>query len=144
MTIFLPLEASSSVPQSPAFLIPSPDPIAQINRVIKAILKAKRIVIVCGAIYPPSHHFERGISSLHCYTGAGISVQAGIPDFRSSEGLFQTLKRDNPREALSSGKDLFDASVFNVSIQYTICAAPGHVPDVLPACWAFLCKIIVY
>ncbi|KAG6373435.1 DHS-like NAD/FAD-binding domain-containing protein [Boletus reticuloceps] len=41
------------------------------------------------------------------------SVQAGIPDFRSPTGLFQTLKRDNPKEALSSGKDLFDASVFN-------------------------------
>jgi NAD-dependent SIR2 family protein deacetylase len=48
--------------------------------------------------------------------GAGISVQAGIPDFRSPEGLFQTLKRDNPRESLASGKDLFDASVFNVSV----------------------------
>ena len=57
---------------------------------------------------------------LHCLpltgsdAGAGISVQAGIPDFRSQEGLFRTLKRDNPREALSSGKDLFDASVFHV------------------------------
>lgn len=49
-------------------------------------------------------------------SGAGISVRAGIPDFRSSEGLFKTLKRDNPREALASGKDLFDASVFNVSV----------------------------
>jgi NAD-dependent histone deacetylase SIR2 len=48
--------------------------------------------------------------------GAGISVQAGIPDFRSPEGLFKTLKRDNPREVLASGKDLFDASVFNVSV----------------------------
>lgn len=48
------------------------------------------------------------------FQGAGVSVGAGIPDFRSSEGLFHTLKRDNPREALSSGKDLFDASVFNV------------------------------
>ncbi|GAW07804.1 DHS-like NAD FAD-binding domain-containing protein [Lentinula edodes] len=57
-----------------------------------AILKAKRIVVICGA---------------------GISVKAGIPDFRSSDGLFQTLKRDNPKDALSSGKDLFDASVFN-------------------------------
>jgi hypothetical protein len=61
-------------------------------------------------------------------TGAGISVQAGvlptvsahpvltdklgIPDFRSPAGLFHTLKRDNPKESLSSGKDLFDASVF--------------------------------
>ena len=41
-------------------------------------------------------------------------MQAGIPDFRSPSGLFQTLKRDNPKEALTSGKDLFDASVFNV------------------------------
>lgn len=41
-------------------------------------------------------------------------MQAGIPDFRSSDGLFQSLKKDNP--TLSSGKDLFDASVFNVSV----------------------------
>ena len=45
--------------------------------------------------------------------GAGISVQAGIPDFRSETGLFQTLKKEN--SSLSSGRDLFDASVFNVS-----------------------------
>lgn len=56
------------------------------------------------------------LNAFHCFSiGAGISVQAGIPDFRSPEGLFQTLKRDNPRESLTSGKDLFDASVFNVS-----------------------------
>lgn len=42
-------------------------------------------------------------------------MKAGIPDFRSPEGLFQTLKRDNPKEVLASGKDLFDASVFHVS-----------------------------
>ncbi|KIY43920.1 DHS-like NAD/FAD-binding domain-containing protein, partial [Fistulina hepatica ATCC 64428] len=58
------------------------------SKVVNSILSAKRIVVVCGA---------------------GISVEAGIPDFRSSEGLFHTLKRDS----LSSGKDLFDASVFN-------------------------------
>lgn len=52
-------------------------------------------------------------------SGAGISVQAGIPDFRSAEGLFQTIKRDNPREAMSCGKELFDVSVFNVSVSFT-------------------------
>jgi NAD-dependent SIR2 family protein deacetylase len=45
-------------------------------------------------------------------------VQAGIPDFRSSEGLFQSLKKDHPKD-LSSGRDLFDASVFSVSVLTT-------------------------
>ncbi|RDX57501.1 DHS-like NAD/FAD-binding domain-containing protein [Lentinus brumalis] len=90
MTAFLPLDAATPLPPSPAFLVPSPDPVSHMKRVVKAVLKARRIAVVCGA---------------------GISVQAGIPDFRSSEGLFQSLKKDHP--TLSSGKDLFDASVFN-------------------------------
>lgn len=36
--------------------------------------------------------------------GAGVSVAAGIPDFRSSDGLFSTLRK----EGVSSGKALFD------------------------------------
>ncbi|TFK46068.1 DHS-like NAD/FAD-binding domain-containing protein [Heliocybe sulcata] len=92
MTVCLPLEAASPVPQTPAFLVRPADPENQLGRVLKAILKARRIAVVCGA---------------------GISVHAGIPDFRSPEGLFQALKRDNPKESLSSGRDLFDASVFN-------------------------------
>jgi NAD-dependent SIR2 family protein deacetylase len=54
------------------------------------------------------------------FKGAGISVQAGIPDFRSSDGLFQSIKRDNPKEAMSSGKELFDVSVFNVRLSCII------------------------
>ena len=38
-------------------------------------------------------------------TGAGVSVAAGIPDFRSTAGLFQSLKKENK---VSNGKDLFD------------------------------------
>ncbi|KAF9448324.1 DHS-like NAD/FAD-binding domain-containing protein [Macrolepiota fuliginosa MF-IS2] len=92
MTVFLPLEVNSPLPSTPSFLSQSSNVIAQLQKVVHTISKAKRIVVICGA---------------------GISVQAGIPDFRSPEGLFRTLKRDNPRENLASGKDLFDASVFN-------------------------------
>lgn len=41
-------------------------------------------------------------------TGAGISVNSGIPDFRSSNGLFQGLKS----KSTGSGKNLFDYNVF--------------------------------
>lgn len=47
--------------------------------------------------------------------GAGISTGSGIPDFRSTEGLFATLKAQYPEAKLTSGKDLFDASLFSVS-----------------------------
>jgi hypothetical protein len=112
MTLYIPLDAANDHPNAPPFLLPSSSPAAHLTTVIQSILKAKRIAVVCGA---------------------GISVEAGIPDFRyvavisppqssmlildvtrSQDGLFQTLRRDHPKESLSSGKDLFDASVFKV------------------------------
>jgi NAD-dependent histone deacetylase SIR2 len=44
-------------------------------------------------------------------TGAGISVASGIPDFRSSNGLFQGLKATTSPG--SNGKALFDSSVYS-------------------------------
>ncbi|KAI5466155.1 DHS-like NAD/FAD-binding domain-containing protein [Mariannaea sp. PMI_226] len=61
----------------------------QMERLISALRKKKKIVVIAGA---------------------GISVSAGIPDFRSSTGMFATAKRDHKLKG--SGKHLFDASVY--------------------------------
>ncbi|KAL3428048.1 nad-dependent histone deacetylase sir2 [Phlyctema vagabunda] len=61
----------------------------QLNRLVKALQKKRKIVVIAGA---------------------GISVSAGIPDFRSSTGLFTTLRSEHKLKA--SGKHLFDASVY--------------------------------
>ncbi|KAM3546523.1 NAD-dependent protein deacetylase hst4 [Beauveria bassiana] len=62
---------------------------AQMDRLLSVLHKKKKIVVVAGA---------------------GISVSAGIPDFRSSNGLFATTKKQY--NVKSSGKHLFDASVY--------------------------------
>jgi NAD-dependent histone deacetylase SIR2 len=56
------------------------------------------------------HHVFKHSRRLIVITGAGISVSAGIPDFRSQTGLFTTLKGD--LKLKSSGKEMFDASVY--------------------------------
>lgn len=61
----------------------------QLKRLLDVLHKKRKIVVIAGA---------------------GISVSAGIPDFRSATGLFNTLKKEHGLK--SSGKDLFDASVY--------------------------------
>ncbi|KAM5476290.1 hypothetical protein MauCBS54593_000975 [Microsporum audouinii] len=65
-----------------------PEQEAQLQTLLRTLREHRKIVVVAGA---------------------GISVSAGIPDFRSSNGLFNTLKKDHKLRA--SGKQLFDASV---------------------------------
>ncbi|KAI1470378.1 DHS-like NAD/FAD-binding domain-containing protein [Daldinia caldariorum] len=60
-----------------------------LEQLTSALRKKKKIVVIAGA---------------------GISVSAGIPDFRSSTGLFATLPKEHGLRG--SGKHLFDASVY--------------------------------
>jgi hypothetical protein len=48
MTVFLPLQEGTATPPVPSFLCPASEPTDYWKRVIKAILKAKHIAVVCG------------------------------------------------------------------------------------------------
>lgn len=61
-----------------------------------------------------------GSRKIVAVTGAGISVSAGIPDFRSAEGLYarvlsapEATGAGRPAARGAKGKDFFDASFFN-------------------------------
>lgn len=56
-------------------------------------------------------HALRNRRKIVVIAGAGISVSAGIPDFRSSNGLFAGLQSEHKLKG-GSGKQLFDASVY--------------------------------
>ncbi|KFY99717.1 hypothetical protein V498_00561 [Pseudogymnoascus sp. VKM F-4517 (FW-2822)] len=61
----------------------------QLQRLLKVLRTKRKIVVIAGA---------------------GISVSAGIPDFRSSTGLFTSLR--SKHDLKTSGKHLFDAAVY--------------------------------
>ncbi|KAJ2808253.1 NAD-dependent deacetylase hst3 [Coemansia helicoidea] len=61
----------------------------QVAALVKRVAAARRVAVV---------------------TGAGISVNCGIPDFRSSTGLFRQIQGAHG-DVVCKGRDLFDASV---------------------------------
>lgn len=61
-----------------------------LHQVAKLVFKAKRATVL---------------------TGAGISCNAGIPDFRSDDGLYNIVKAKYPSSFIK-GQDLFDISLF--------------------------------
>lgn len=52
-------------------------------------------------------------------TGAGISCNAGIPDFRSSDGLYNMVKSKFPKKIVK-GQDLFDISIFRDEVTLSL------------------------
>lgn len=67
------------------------DDISTINAIARVLSKSRRIVGIVGA---------------------GLSVGAGIPDFRSQDGIFQQLGSSVNRSK-QAGKEFFDASVYS-------------------------------
>ncbi|WFD19084.1 hypothetical protein MCAP1_001304 [Malassezia caprae] len=77
----------------PAYAVESDNRERDLGRLYKSLWEARRIAVVCGA-------------------GVSVSPPANIPDFRSATGLFARLKERFPHAGLTSGKDLFDARLF--------------------------------
>ncbi|KAI5956500.1 HST3 [Candida jiufengensis] len=69
-----------------------------LNETIKHIFKSKKTTVI---------------------TGAGISCNAGIPDFRSSDGLYNMIKHKHPK-AIVRGQDLFDINLFRDNLSLSI------------------------
>jgi hypothetical protein len=114
---------SSSKSSVPSYVDVPADNQHAYAKVLKAVIKAKRIAVVCGSCLSQFlcslEKLKASSFSFPLLAGAGISCASGIPDFRSSEGLFKSLKENHPGAGLSSGKDLFDASVFKDEVCFT-------------------------
>lgn len=69
-----------------------------LNETIKHIFKSKKTTVI---------------------TGAGISCNAGIPDFRSDDGLYNMVKHKYPK-SIVRGQDLFDINLFRDDVSLSI------------------------
>ena len=116
-----------SPPQHPEF-----DQTAPLNLLLKTLRKRRKIVVIAGAGISTSAGGE-------CCTRPhfinAITDHSLVPDFRSSNGLFNTLKSDNKLK--TSGKHLFDASVYQTddstsSFHAMVCELSGKCSTASP------------
>ena len=55
MTLFVPLDENQSPPPSPAFLVHPDDVSHHLRKALRTILKARRLVVVCGGSLSPDN-----------------------------------------------------------------------------------------
>ncbi|KAJ3339671.1 hypothetical protein HDU93_007897 [Gonapodya sp. JEL0774] len=90
---------------------PSRRPTTPVNKLRRVSGSSSRAPAAC----PGASEAARAIGEAKrvlVVTGAGISVSGGIPDFRSSTGLYALVKARFPQSFARSGKDIFDAHLF--------------------------------
>ena len=96
-TVHLDLQSPSS----------AADQSSQLALLLKVLRKRRKIVVIAGAGISTAAGGECCAPVLATFW---IANHTTVPDFRSSNGLFNTLRSDNKLKA--SGKHLFDASVY--------------------------------
>lgn len=90
--------------QSPS---PTADQSSQLGLLLKVLRKRRKIVVIAGAGISTAAGGECCVPPpATCW----VANETTVPDFRSSNGLFNTLRSENKLKA--SGKHLFDASVY--------------------------------
>ncbi len=99
-TVHLDLQSSS----------PVADQSSQLGLLLKVLRKRRKIVVIAGAGISTA---AGGGCCASLPTACSIANETTVPDFRSSNGLFNTLRSDNKLKA--SGKHLFDASVYQTN-----------------------------
>jgi len=93
---------------------------SQLDLLMKVLHKRRKIVVIAGAGISTS----AGGKFCNLFASTTNIDLTTVPDFRSSTGLFNTLKSDKKLKA--SGKHLFDASVYQRCQTYSISSHACH------------------